>query len=311
MNQLFPLMQPILIDQPPSRSGWIHQIKYDGIRVLCIVHLSSIELFTRNQKKRNVQYPEIEQITNFVKAKSFILDGEVIVRTEKQKPQFSLAVRRDRSSRREKVAQMMKELPIEYHVFDILMKDGEDLRKRSLTDRLATLHDIVKPSEWLHLVESQTNGPKLFADMADLKWEGIVSKDLNSPYIGGKAHKHWYKTKVNQQLLCVVGGVQYKDGFPNSLLIGVYMEGQLYFVGKISSGLTGQDLQLLHSFVPQLEQSESPFINPPLPSLPIRWVKPQLTLLAEYLELTDDGVLRHPKILGFTQSPPEQARWET
>lgn len=310
MDKLFPLMQPILIDQPPSQSSWIHQIKYDGIRVLCIVHPDSIELYTRNQKKRNVQYPEIEQISNHVKGKSFILDGEVIVRTEKLKPQFSLTVRRDRSSKKEKVKQMMRELPIEYHVFDILMKDGEDLRKRPLTERLATLHDIVKPTDWLHLVESQTNGLKLFSKMSEIKWEGIVSKNLNSPYIGGKAHKHWYKTKVKQQLLCVVGGVQYKDGFPNSLLLGVYLEDQLCFVGKISSGLSGNDLQLLHSFVPQLEQSGSPFINPPVQPLPIRWIKPQLTLLAEYMELTDEGLLRHPKILGFTQSPPEQARWD-
>lgn len=311
MDQLFPLMQPILIDKPPSQSGWIHQIKYDGIRILSIVHPASIELYTRNQNKRNLQYPEIEQISNHVKGKSFILDGEVVVRTEKRKPQFSRVVRRDRSSKKEKVAQLMKELPIEYHVFDILMKDGEDLRKRSLTERLAILHDIVKPTNWLHLVESQTDGLKLFSKMAEMKWEGIVSKDLNSPYIAGKAHKHWYKTKVKQQLLCVVGGVQYKDGFPNSLLLGVYMEDQLLFVGKISSGLTGKDLQLLHSFVPQLELPGSPFINPPVQPLPIRWIKPQLTLLAEYLELTDEGILRHPKIIGFTQSPPELARWNT
>ncbi|WP_051251518.1 non-homologous end-joining DNA ligase [Paenibacillus harenae] len=311
MDQLFPLMQPILMDRPPSQPNWIHQIKYDGIRILCMVHSASIELYTRNQKKRNVQYPEIEQISNHVKAKSFILDGEVIVRTEKQKPQFSRVVRRDRSSKTEKVKQMMKEFPLEYHVFDILMKDGEDLRKRPLTERLVTLHDIVRPTNWLYLVESQTDGLDLFAKMAELKWEGIVSKDLNSPYIGGKAHKHWHKTKVKKQLLCVVGGVQYKDGYPNSLLIGVYMEDQLRFVGKISTGLTGKDLQLLHVFVPQLEQPGSPFLNPPVQPLPIRWIKPQLTLLAEFMELTDDGLLRHPKILGFTQSPPEQARWES
>lgn len=309
MNHIFPLMQPILTKQPPASSNWVHQIKYDGIRLLCIRQSDGLELLTRKQKQRTIQYPELTQIVNQVHANSYILDGEAIVRSKTGKPQFSLAVRRDRSSTREKIAQLMRELPIEYQVFDILMKDGEDLRNHSLQERLTILQQIIEPNQWLHLVENHSKGQELFIQMAKIGWEGVVSKDLRSPYLLGKTHQHWYKTKVKQQLLSVVGGVQYNNGFPNSLLLGAYQGDQLRFIGKISSGLTSQDLQLLHTFVPNLELSESPFSNPPVQSLPIKWIKPQLTLLAEYTELTDEGLLRQPKILGFTQSAPEKARW--
>jgi bifunctional non-homologous end joining protein LigD len=308
MISLFPLMEPNLVQQVPDDPSFIYQVKYDGIRILCSVTPESIELYTKKQNERTKQYPEFFHIRPQLKANSCILDGEVIVRSDVGKPQFSFVVRRDRSSREEKVKQLIKELPIEYHVFDILMKDGADLRHRPFSERTAILNETCISCDWLQLVESHHDGRQLYRQMAEKDWEGVVAKRIHSPYASGKKHPHWFKIKIMKQLLCVVGGIQYKSGFPNSLLIGAYAGEHLHFVGKISSGLTAADTHLLHSYITELEQEESPFMVSPAGALPVRWVEPRLTLLAEYMEMTEEGILRHPKIIGFTQSSPKEAR---
>lgn len=299
MDAIFPLMQPILTENPPRSSDWIHQVKYDGIRLLCIVQPQSILLLTRNQKKRNRQYPEILQIPNHMKARSFILDGEVICRSSTGKPLFSLVVPRDRSQNEQKIAQWVNQRPIEYHVFDLLMKDGEDLRKLPLTERLTILREILRPNQWLYFVESYSDGDKLFDQMVEQGWEGIVSKLKNSSYFGGKAHQVWYKTKVKQQMTCLIGGVQIKQEFPNALLLGIPQDQQLIYVGKVASGLTNRDFSLLHQALPLLEQENCPFIQPPHLSLPVKWLNPCLSVLIRYTEMTEEGLLRHPQVLGF------------
>lgn len=310
IQQIFPLMQPILTKTPPTTTEWIHQIKYDGIRLVTMVNASEVRLYTRNQNLRNQQYPELLQISKHVQSKSFILDGEVIVRSF-GKPSFAKVLRRDRSDQPNKISELVQTDPIEYQVFDLLMKDGEDLRALPLVQRMEQLHSLVRPNEWLQLVKSEENGQQLLEKMREKQGEGIVSKDLHARYIGGKKHRAWYKTKIKQQQLCVVAGLQYKQGFPNSLVLGVYVANRLQFIGKVASGLSSADIRLLHTYLPQLEQSRSPFQSAIPQPLPIRWLKPQITVLVEYTELTDDGILRQPKLVGFTTQDPEQARWNT
>lgn len=308
MEQIFPLMQPILTEHPPESSDWIHQIKYDGIRLLCIVQPHSTLLLTRNQKKRNRQYPEILQIPHHVQAKSLILDGEVICRSSTGKPLFSLVVPRDRSQNEQKIAQWVIQRPIEYHVFDLLMKDGKDLRKMPLMERLSLLHEIVRPNSWLHLVDHFSDGKQLFAQMVEKGWEGIVSKLKSSPYMGGKAHQAWFKTKVKQRITCFIGGVQMKQDFPNALLLGLLQNQQFIYIGKVAAGLSNRDFALLQQALPHLEQEDCPFLHPPQLPLPVKWLKPSLAVLIQYTEMTEEGLLRHPQVLGFQKGDSHETR---
>lgn len=303
-------MQPIATHRLPTQKEWIHQIKYDGIRLLCVVQDSKVQLWTRKQNNRNTQYPELLQISNFISAKSFILDGEVIVRSKENKPTFSLILKRDRNINPIQIHNLIDTHPLEYHLFDILMKDGQDLRNHPLEDRLQILSNIIMPNEQFFLVQSHSNGQLLWEQIKKNGWEGVVSKKLGSSYMYGKKHQAWYKSKVKQERLCVVGGIQYKANYPNSLLLGNYLHDQLLYIGKASTGLSSHDFQLLHQYVPQLEQQLSPFVNPPLQQLPIKWIQPLLTIQVQYTEKTDDGLMRHPIILGFTSSPANEARWE-
>lgn len=310
MKLPFPLMQPILADHPPASTEWIHQIKYDGIRLLTVVDSSGIQLYTRNQNIRNRQYPELVEQLKMMTAASFILDGEVVIRDASGTPSFAEIVKRDRTIRSEKISEMIKSHPIEYQVFDLLMKDGKDLRSLPLSDRMKWLDELISPNNLIRFVTSETDGKGLYDQMVKEGWEGIVSKDLQSPYLSGKQHQAWYKIKITQQLLGVVGGVQYKQDVPNSLLLGIYRQGDLVFIGKAATGLSSNDLRLLHQFSPQLAQPQSPFVDLHAFPQPVRWLQPQLTVQVEYTELTAEWQMRHPKIIGFTTQPAEQARWK-
>lgn len=308
MNSWFPLMEPITRQKPPIGEDWLHQIKYDGIRLLCWIEGQSYRLFTRKQQARSIQYPEFHHIHKSIHASSLLLDGEVIVRDQRQKPQFSLVLQRDRCQRLEQIDRLQHELPIEYQVFDLLMYEGYDLRGEPLHQRINRLQQFVEPNRWLQLVHSDTDGSALLQQMKERQWEGIVSKQIKSPYMTGKQHRAWFKTKIQHIQLCVTGGVQLKAGRPNALLLGLYHNEHLYYIGKLASGLTSSDLTLLHRSLSALSLNHSPFVNPPQLRLPVCWLDPQLTLWVEYSEWTEAGHLRHPRLHGFATQPPDQAR---
>lgn len=304
----FPLMEPLSRQKPPTGKDWLHQIKYDGIRLLCWVEKNSVRLLTRKQQPRQIQYPEFEQIHQSLHASSLLLDGEVIVRDQHHKPQFSFVLQRDQCQRPEQIIRLQDQFPIEYQVFDLLMCEGHDLRQEPLLQRIERLQQVVEPNHWLRIVQSETDGSALLQQMKERQWEGIVSKQIGSPYLSGKQHKAWFKTKITHLQLCVMGGVQLKADRPNALLLGLYHDEKLYYIGKLASGLTSDDLLLLHQSLSAFSQDTSPFVNPPQLRLPVRWLKPQLTLWVEYSEWTEAGHLRHPRLYGFAAQPPQEAR---
>ena len=128
--------------------------------------------------------------------------------------------------------------------------------------------------------------------------EGVVYKDLGSTYsINGKDGR-WRKRKVLQDLNAVVGGVTYRDMTVNALLLGIYAnDGELIYIGHAGTGkLTQKDWALLTEKANDLQISRNPFKNEPERSRDAVWLKPELTVKVEFLELTPGGTMRHPSI---------------
>lgn len=115
-------------------------------------------------------------------------------------------------------------------------------------------------------------------------------------------------------MLCVVGGIQWKSINPNSLVLGIKPPGseKLVYVGKASAGLKQSDLMLIKEYIGQLEWKECPFTTDETIELDrtgerFTWLYPALTCWISFLELTNNGHLRHPKIEGFAVLPIEEA----
>ena len=293
-------MEPVSLPEVVKKAGFIHQVKWDGIRGVSVIENGDITLFTKKGGVCTAAYPEIRELPGQIAAKRAVLDGELVVFLE-GRPSFYNVLRRGFTRNEAGVKRLASQLPVKYIVFDILFLEGEDLRGRPLAERQRILSEHFTNSPAAALTDSFEDGEALFALMKQKNMEGIVSKRLESRYVPGKRHSDWFKTKISKKLLCVVTGVQLKNSLPASLALGVYREGELTTVGAVSTGLKQSDWTLIRDFMQKEKTGEEKDVV---------WIRPSLTCWVRFAEWTDHMTLRHPVLLGFCDSDASEATGE-
>jgi bifunctional non-homologous end joining protein LigD len=303
--------EPIRTFSPPAGNQWIAQIKWDGVRMLIYADGSEVQLINRKQNDRTKQYPEFQDCQSYCRASSFILDGEMIA-FDQSKPSFHQIMRRDGIRKISNIPQAAAQIPVTYMVFDILFCDGEWVTGLPLTERQSLLERMIIPQERVQLVTNFSDGPALLEVMRTHQMEGIVYKDLTSTYGVQEKDSRWQKHKIFQDLIAVVGGVTYRDGIVNALLLGLYdPQGRLIYIGHAGTGkLTHQDWRNVTGLVEPLKQKDRPFVNQPERSKDAVWILPAYTVKVEYMEVTPHGTLRHPSIQGFVEAKPSECTIE-
>src|SRR5207248_1915705 len=100
---------------PSGGEDWQYEIKFDGYRAIAIKQRGEVQLFSRRGKSFNSAYPKIVEALGELRAKSFILDGELIALDENGLHSFSLLQRRTANT------------ALHFYVFDLLHLDAKDL----------------------------------------------------------------------------------------------------------------------------------------------------------------------------------------
>jgi bifunctional non-homologous end joining protein LigD len=176
---------PSPADQPPTGSGWIHEIKHDGFRLMARRDPVGIRLLTRNGYDWSPRYPAIVAAVNLLKVRSCLIDGEAVACNDQGLAVFDrLRYRRTDAS-------------VFLYAFDLLEIDGQDLRREPLETRKATLASLLRgcqPGVRLNGHLEHDDGAVVFRHACALGCEGIVSKRLGSPYRSGRS-KDWLKFK--------------------------------------------------------------------------------------------------------------------
>jgi bifunctional non-homologous end joining protein LigD len=288
-------MEPIAKSQV-LKGDFIHQIKWDGIRGICVMENDAVSVFTKKGRNATAAYPELAVVTRQLDAKQAVLDGEMVVFAD-GKPSFYHALKRSRIHRPAVAAHYA----VRYIIFDLLMLDGEDLRRTPIEHRQALLKQRFTDSAIAALADSFDDGEALFALMKQKNMEGIVSKRRGSLYTAGKTHNDWFKTKTVKKMLCAVIGVHFNEGQAASLILGIYREGELVSVGHVGTGLSQSDLRRLGEYAMREGKAAGK---------QDRLVEPRLTCWVRFAEWTPTLTLRHPVMLGFADSKPEQAAGE-
>ena len=184
-----------------------------------------------------------------------------------------------------------------------------------LSERQAILKGVL-PTDDDRICMSQTftsNGLDFFAAAQKMGLEGIMAKKSAGTYKPDSRSKDWLKIKVNQRQEVVIGGFTKNEGTSklfSSLLLGVYENGKLEYVGKVGTGFNAKmQKEMMEMFEP-LVIKKSPFgyepdINKPSrfrpnpPKAVATWLKPELVCEVSFAEMTSDGVFRHPSFEGM------------
>jgi ATP-dependent DNA ligase len=170
------------VETPPSGDLWIHEIKYDGFRLVARRAADGIRLATKQGADFSDRYSQIVTAIEKLKVKSIVLDGEVMCFTGADQDFDKLWARRHDHEAR-------------LCAFDLLELNGQDWRGRPLIERKAQLFKIIRRSVGIEYVEHLPGeGPRIFEKACSLGYEGIVSKRIDRPYRSGET-KIWLKTK--------------------------------------------------------------------------------------------------------------------
>jgi bifunctional non-homologous end joining protein LigD len=287
-----------LVEKPPEGEGWLHEIKYDGYRIIAAVAGDQVRLYTRRGKDWTQRFRSPVEHLQKLRLTSALLDGEVVVMDKSGRTDFGALQRAIEEGNKN----------LTYFVFDLLQLDGEDLRRLPLRERKALLQKLLtkvaKHGSIRFSEHSQGNGGQAFARACRRGFEGIVSKRADAPYRSGERTRDWLKVKCVAEQEFVIGGWSESDrGRPfASLLLGTWQKGELYYAGRVGSGYDDHDLREMGKKLRTLEIDQPPFVDVPRAiRRRAHWVRPVLVAQVRYTELTRDGIVRHGVFEGLRE----------
>jgi bifunctional non-homologous end joining protein LigD len=297
------------VEKPFDGVEWLFEIKWDGYRAIAFIADGKVRLVSRNQNDLTPRYPELVDLPRFVKAKTAILDGEVVALDAEGKASFSLMQQRTGFRPGGKRASANADVPVLYYAFDLLYLDGYDWRRVPLEERKQKLAELLVTGDVVRFSDHYEEHGKALFEMAQKKGlEGIVAKRRASLYEERRS-REWLKIKIRRRLECVIGGYTEPEGSRShfgSLVLGLYdPQGRLVHVGQVGSGFDQKRLDELWRILQKLETKKNPFFGEVEALRKVFWVKPELVAEIEFAEWTggaNEGSgpkLRAPVFLGL------------
>ncbi len=287
-----------LEQQAPDGDDWLHEIKFDGYRILAFCKGGNVRLVSRNGKDWTKRFSETAALLKNLGVDA-VLDGEVVAfasdgTTSFRALQEALAAGDSRG--------------LVYQTFDIVHLNGYNLTKVPLAQRKQTLAEVLDACGFtgrsgIRYTENVVGQGAAFVEQAcRLGLEGIICKRADSQYRAGRS-RNWLKVKCTAReelLICGYtnpGGA--RKGF-GSLLLGAWRDDELVYAGRVGTGFNQRVLVQLHGQLRKLKIDQAPLVDPPKEA-GLHWVKPQLIAEVEFSEWTRDGVLRHPSFRGLRE----------
>jgi bifunctional non-homologous end joining protein LigD len=291
-----------LVTEAPTGDQWLHEIKFDGYRVMCAIGKGGARLYTRNGKDWTAKFgalvPEIEGLD----AESALIDGEVCVVDAAGHTDF----RRLQNAMREGAQERLT-----LFAFDLLNLDGKSLVKQPLSDRKEMLRSLVGEGAG-HIRYSDHivgKGPEFHAQACKAGLEGIISKKADGKYVSARS-RGWLKTKCIRRQEFVVGGYLPSDKNSRgiaSLLLGVWAGDRFCYAGKVGTGFTQAQTREWKKRL-DAAKSDNPYAD--IPRAEARdavFADPSYVVEVEFLEWTKDGRLRHPSFVAQRGDKPARS----
>ncbi|MFJ9363017.1 ATP-dependent DNA ligase [Nocardia sp. NPDC101769] len=263
---------------------WAFETKWDGFRLIAEIEDGAVTLRSRAGHVVTGKYPGLAVLGSELSGHSAVLDGEAVVFDDHGGANLGLL--REDSTRAVFLA------------FDLLYLDGTSLVRKRYDDRRRVLEALAGQARSL-IVPKQLrgSGTEALRYSQDHGMEGVVAKRRDSVYLPGRRGQSWIKTRNWRTLSVVVGGYRRSEVRQfASLLVGVPHEGELYYLGRVGTGFSEQEMSDLADRLRRLERKTSPFDNELTADerKDAVWVTPKLTGTVRFMNWTETGRLWHP-----------------
>jgi len=296
----------------PSGGEWVHEVKWDGMRLLADVSPERVRLTSRNENDVSVSFPELQGLAG----RDLLLDGEVVAfdPADNGRPSFAKLAERMHVANAKRAAALVEVTPVTFLVFDLLRLDGRDLTREPLSRRRELLESLQLADVHWQVPPWYDDGAMLLEATEQQGLEGVVSKRRSSRYDVGVRSQNWLKFPHRRRASWVVGGWRLETDSGSrlgALLVGEPTPDGLRYRGRVGSGIAGKVGPMLRELLDPLGRADSPFVDevPRLDALGTRWVDPVLVVDVESLGLSGQGRLRQPSYRGLrTDLTPDDLR---
>ncbi|WP_269542131.1 ATP-dependent DNA ligase [Cerasicoccus fimbriatus] len=307
----YPFFLAYPLEGEPAELGdcadWRAEWKWDGIRAQLIKRQGQVMLWSRGEEMIAERFPEVTTLAARL-PEGTVLDGELMAWRD-DKP-LTFAALQKRIGRTKLTAKVLEEAPVAFLVYDCLEFGGEDLRERTLRDRVTLLgkaiEDVAGPDSSILLAESVEADS--WDRLAELRGEsrargveGLMLKRWDSPYRVGRVKGDWWKWKIDPYSIDAVmvaaqAGHGRRSGLYTDYTFALWKGEELVTFAKAYSGLTDGEIARVDHWVRRHTVSRHG---------PVRVVEPTLVF-----ELHFEGIAestRHKS--GLAVRFPRIARW--
>jgi bifunctional non-homologous end joining protein LigD len=308
-------MRPMLATKGthvPTGAEWLHEVKWDGMRVLVDSHPddagAELHIRSRNEKDVKVSFPELHGLAQL--GRDVLLDGEVVAFLDGI-PTFGALADRIHVGNARRAAELAESNPVTLLAFDLLRLDGADLIGHPLSERRELLEGLGLLDVHWQVPATYDDGEMLLEATAQQRLEGIVSKKRRSLYHPGRRSPDWLKFPHRVVGSYVVGGWRREtDSLSRigAVLVGEQTPAGLVYRGRVGSGIAGKEGQRLLGVLEPLFADASPFADdvPRVDATGTTWVRPEIVVDIAALGLTPARRLRQPSYRGVrTDLSPE------
>jgi bifunctional non-homologous end joining protein LigD len=290
-----------------TRSGYLYELKLDGVRILAQRDGSKVTLRYRTGRNATESYPEVTRAVRALAAESLILDGEVIAFDDQGRPNFQRLGGRIHATRALEARRAARETPVSYLAFDLLAIDGLDLRPLPLLERKRLLARIAPGKGVIRVLDHiENDGRPLWEFCAQQDLEGVVAKRADSAYtLGPRRTGDWVKLKREREDDFVVVGFTRGEGGREALgalELATYVGPELVSRGRVGSGIGDALMEGLLARLRPLVVEKAPLRAPLLDAPRGRsFVRPELVVSVRHAGFTTEGSLRHPVLRGIRE----------